>query len=80
MGRFIYLAIMKYDEDSKILFKFTDDNSKNLIARISIISDEKENNGIQDQTDIINTFKNINNDILNNITIQKVLKISLILL
>ena len=67
----IYLAIMKYDED-KIFFKFTDDNSKNLIARISIASEAASSNGIQDQTDIINTFKNINNDILNNVSIKGV--------
>ena len=65
----IYLAIMKYD-DEKIYFKYTDDNSKNLIARISIISDTSPVNGIQDQTDIINIFKNINNDIMNNVCIK----------
>ena len=65
----IYIAVMKYD-DEKIHFKYTDDNSKNLIARISITSDSEPVNGIQDQTDIIDIFKNINNDILNNIPIK----------
>ena len=65
----VYLAIMKYD-DEKIYFKYTDDNSKNLIARISIISDMLPINGAQDQTDIINIFKNINSDIMNNVCIK----------
>jgi DNA-directed RNA polymerase II subunit RPB1 len=65
----VYLAIMKYD-DEKIYFKYTDDNSKNLIARISINADMVPVNGIQDQTDIINIFKNINNDIMNNVAIK----------
>ena len=67
----IYLALMKYDSE-KIVFTFTDDNSKELIGRISMInsSNEININGIQDQTDIISIFKNINEDILNNIVIR----------
>ena len=66
----IYLALMKYDID-KLLFTYTDDNSKELIGRVSLKIDEEEiNDGIQDQSDIISIFKNINEDILNNIVIK----------
>ena len=68
----IYLSLMKYDV-SKLLFTYSDDNSKELIGRISlqIEDNEKETpNGIQDQEDIISIFKNVNEDILNNIIIK----------
>ena len=70
----IYLAIMNYDID-KINFIYSDDNSKELIGRISIKAEIKGNldpfqNGLEDQTDIISIFKNIKEDILNNIVIK----------
>ena len=66
----IYLVIMKYDPD-KIIYQFSDDNASKLIGRISLkIKTNQTNNGISDQSDIINIFKNINDDIMNNISIK----------
>ena len=69
----IFLVIMDYDSE-KIMYQFSDDNSKNLIGRLSLKMKKEENsvNGLQDQTDIINIFKNINEDIMNNIVIKGV--------
>ena len=66
------IAISKYDND-KLIFTFSDDNSKQLIGRISMKisnTNTSTDNGIQDQSDIISIFKNINEDILNNIAIR----------
>ena len=73
----IHLALMNYDID-KLQFIYTDDNAKELIGRISmnIPSDTEFINGIQDQSDIISIFKNINEDILNNIVIKGISNIS----
>jgi len=65
---------MKYENNSnKIDYYLSDDNSKELIARILINGvddgDIKEN-GLYDQTNIISTFKNIMDDLLNNIVIK----------
>jgi len=69
----IYHALMIYDSD-KLIFTFSDDSSKKLIGRISMkITKNKletDKNGIQNQSDIISIFKNINEDILNNISIR----------
>lgn len=69
----IYNALMIYDSD-KLIFTFSDDSSKKLIGRISMkITKNKvetDKNGIQNQSDIIGIFKNINEDILNNISIR----------
>tara|TARA_B100001059_G_C17823437_1_gene579804 strand:- start:856 stop:3186 length:2331 start_codon:yes stop_codon:yes gene_type:complete len=69
----IYLAFMKYENNSNIDYYLSDDNSQELIARILIsgISDgtEKEN-GLYDQTNIISTFKNIMDDLLNKVIIK----------
>ena len=66
----IYLKLLEYDED-RISFTYTDDNSKNLIGRISInVDEDDESEEIQDQTDFISILKNINDDIINNITIK----------
>jgi DNA-directed RNA polymerase II subunit RPB1 len=70
----IYLALMDYDID-KLNFVYSDDNSKELIGRVSIKSEIKGNidpfqNGLEDQTDIISIFKNIQEDILNNVVIK----------
>jgi len=72
-----YLALLNYDP-TKLIFTYTDDNSKELIGRISLITDEdiEAKPGIQDQTDIISTFKNINEDILNNIVIKGIKNIT----
>jgi len=68
----IYLAIMNYDSE-KIIYQFTDDNSEQLIGRISLkmnMNDKEYTNGIKDQSDIIDIIKNINYDIINNIVIK----------
>jgi len=69
----IYHSLMNYDPD-KLIFTFSDDNSKQLIGRISMKITknkiESEGKGIQNQSDIISIFKNINEDILNNISIR----------
>ena len=59
----VYLAIMKfYNVDKKINYYFSDDNSKELIGRISITSEmdgDLQENGLYDQSDVITVFKNI---------------------
>tara|TARA_B110000285_G_C15138603_1_gene629056 strand:- start:605 stop:5173 length:4569 start_codon:yes stop_codon:yes gene_type:complete len=66
----IYFAIMKYDS-TKIVYHFTDDNSKELIGRISLkMKNDKKNEGIQDQNNTISIFKNIIEDLMNNIEIK----------
>jgi DNA-directed RNA polymerase II subunit RPB1 len=70
----IYLSIMNYDND-RINFVYSDDNSKELIGRISINTDisgtkDMEMNGLSDQSDIISIFKNIQEDILDNVVIK----------
>jgi DNA-directed RNA polymerase II subunit RPB1 len=72
----IYLAIMNYENDL-INFVYSDDNSKELIGRISINAslkgDEDElMNGLLDQSDILSRFKNIQEDLLTNIIIKGV--------
>ena len=72
----VYMKLMEYDVE-RIVFTYTDDNSKNLIGRISLrIDNEDKVNGIQNQTDIISIIKNINEDILNNIVIKGIKNIS----
>ena len=70
---YINLALIDYDKD-KIQFIYSDDNSKNIIGRIYINSDIEGNisqyNGLLDQSDIISIFKNIQEDILNNVNIK----------
>ena len=70
----VYLAISNYDNE-KLQFIYSDDNSKNLIGRISIKADIQGNeddilNGLSDQSDVISIFKNIQEDILNNVVIK----------
>jgi DNA-directed RNA polymerase II subunit RPB1 len=68
----VYLSIMNYD-NGKIQFVFSDDNSKELIGRISIFTDIKgafADNGLVDQSDIITIFKTIEEQLLNNVIIK----------
>ena len=68
----IYIKLMDYDSE-RILFTFADDNCKELIGRISLKVDpagSSDTQGIQDQTDIISIFKNINEDIMHNIAVK----------
>jgi DNA-directed RNA polymerase II subunit RPB1 len=74
----VYIKLLEYDEE-RILFTYTDDNSKNLIGRISLRIDqdkEDQDSDIQDQTDIINILKNINDDIVNNIVLKGITDIT----
>ena len=76
----VYLAINEYDSD-RIQFIYSDDNSKELIGRISIKADlkgEKDDflNGLSDQTDILSIFKNIQEDILNNVVVKGIKNIT----
>jgi DNA-directed RNA polymerase II subunit RPB1 len=67
----VSMALLRYDKD-KITFIFTDDNSKDLIGRISlkIEADTRFEQGIQDQSDIISSFQNINEDLNKNVVIK----------
>ena len=70
----VYLAISQYDDD-KIQFIYSDDNSKQLIGRLTIKADLQGSeddllNGLSDQSDVISIFKNIQEDILNNVVIK----------
>ena len=76
----IYLALMDYDID-KLNFVYSDDNSKELIGRVSIKADiqgdiDPFQNGLEDQTDIISIFKSIQEDILNNVVIKGIKNIT----
>ena len=74
----IYMKLLEYDSD-RINFIYTDDNSKDLIGRISINCDVDTDdviNGIQDQSDILSIIKNINEDIINNIPIKGITNIT----
>ena len=75
----VYISIKSMYSNS-INFVFSDDNSKELIGRISIESDISgdidENNGLEDQSDIISTFKNIKNELLENVVIKGIKNIS----
>jgi len=62
-------SITEWSDDIKCIF--TDDNSRNLIARLHFeLPETSELSGIQDQTDIISMFKNIENKILNEVIIK----------
>ena len=68
----IYMKLLDYDSE-RINFVYTDDNSKDLIGRISINCDTDPDeiiNGIKDQSDILSIIKSINADIINNIHIK----------
>ena len=74
----IYMKLLDYDSE-RINFIYTDDNSKDLIGRISINCDTDTDeiiNGIQDQSDMISIIKNINEDISNNLIIKGISNIS----
>ena len=70
----IYIAMMEYD-NVKLNFVYSDDNSKELIGRISInasIPGKEDDmvNGLMDQSDALSIFKNIQEDILTNVVIK----------
>ena len=70
----VYLSINNYDNE-KLQFIYSDDNSKELIGRISIRAELKGDqdeflNGLSDQTDVLSIFKKIQEDILSNVVIK----------
>ncbi len=70
----ISYALLNYDSE-KLNFIYSDDNSKELIGRISLNAsifgkEDEMINGLYDQTDVISIFKDIQEDILNNIVIK----------
>ena len=74
----IHMKLLDYDSD-RINFIYTDDNSKDLIGRVSINCDGSADeivNGIQDQADILSIIKNINADLINNIQIKGIKNIT----
>ena len=81
----VYLSIMEYD-NTRIKFIFSDENSKQLIGRIMIRidddddEDEEETNGLIDQTDTISIFKNIKQELLENVVIKGIENITNIVL
>jgi len=76
----IYLSIMKYDPE-KIKFIYSDENSREIIGRISFkINVDKDINGLYDQTDIISKFKNMEENILSNVVIKGIKNITNIVL
>ena len=70
----IHLALLNYDSD-KMEFIYSDDNSSEIIGRISIkaeiegIKDEYLN-GLADQSNVLEIFKNIQEDLLQNVVIK----------
>ena len=62
----------------KKLYHFTDDNSNELIGETSLKMNKEftQENGIKDQTDIINTYLKILMKIINNIVIKGIKDIS----
>tara|TARA_B100000214_G_scaffold342192_1_gene289814 strand:- start:2250 stop:6836 length:4587 start_codon:yes stop_codon:yes gene_type:complete len=76
----VYLSINNYDSE-KLQFIYSDDNSKELIGRLSIKAELKGKgnnllNGLSDQTDVLSIFKNIQEDILNNVVIKGIKNIT----
>jgi len=70
----VAFSLMNYDNE-KLNFIYSDDNSKNLIGRISLNASliGKEDdlvNGLYDQSDILSIFKNIQEDMLSKIVIK----------
>ena len=68
----VYISLMNYDSEC-IRFIYSDDNASTLIGRLSIklnIKNDISDNGLLDQSDIISSFKNANEDIMNNVIIR----------
>jgi DNA-directed RNA polymerase II subunit RPB1 len=76
----IHIALMEYDID-KVDFIYSDDNSKELIGRVSIKAEitgkeDEQLNGLSDQSDVLSIFKNILEDMLNNVVIKGIKNIT----
>ena len=61
------------------------DNSKELIGRVSIKAEingavDPFQNGLEDQSDVISIFKNIQEDILNNVVIKGIKDINTVVM
>jgi DNA-directed RNA polymerase II subunit RPB1 len=72
----INLTFLKWAESGgeidRIKFIYSDDNSKELIGRLSIsgISMEEDANGITDQSDIISSLKDLSEELMNKCVIK----------
>jgi len=67
----ISIAINNWSDDV-IKCIYSDDNSKNLVARLHVQLSAEPAAGLQDQSDIISKFKKIEYDLLNNVIIKGV--------
>ena len=81
----IFIAINQNDIENKMKFVYSDENAKTIIGRIhikdsKIIKSEKLMNGLYDQTDIINTFKDIEQELLDNTIIKGIKNITNIIM
>ena len=77
----VYLAINNYDNNNKYKFIYSDENSKVIIGRITIkefqqLKPDKLMNGLYDQTDTISIFKDIEQDLLDNVIIKGIKNIT----
>ena len=72
----------KGGEIDRIKFIYSDDNSKELIGRLSIsgISVEEDSNGITDQSDIISSLKDLSEELMNKCVIKGIPDITNIIL
>ena len=74
----IHMALLEWankaDDVNKIQYIYSDDNSKELIGRLSIkqISYETNENGLIDQGDIITSLKKISDELLSQLVIKGV--------
>ena len=74
----INMTFLKWAESGgeidRIKFIYSDDNSKELIGRLSIsgITTEEDTNGISDQSDIISSLKDLSENLMNNCVIKGV--------
>ena len=80
----VYLSIHNYDNE-KLQFIYSDDNSKELVGRVSIRADLKGDedeflNGLSDQTMYSSIFKKIQEDILSNVVIKGIKGITVIVM
>jgi len=77
----VYIAMINYDPQ-KIKFVYSDESSKQIIGRVSLLYNDKgiENNGVYDQSDIISKFRNIQEDMLNNVVIKGIPNITNIII
>ena len=81
----IFIAISQNDIENKMKFVYSDENAKIIIGRIhikdsKIVKSDKLMNGLYDQTDIINIFKDIEQVLLDNTIIKGIKNITNIII